>query len=244
MTTLLKDSCRKHSLFEIKCAVEWGPRHVWGFHRQETGLESESPRPSSRGVWGLWCWGPHWSRCARRARIRKVAKPYKLDRSCTALKEAFGSVLSSSCQIIPSPLCSHRFLFVVFLAYLCRINSIGYDIIEFILDSFGFCQFLLSVKNQAFRCGLLMGNAIQLVQRSEVALHLPADGYTHALHSRKFRLPVEELLYCKSYDIRPVVQTALSNKHVQFLQGIGIKSNRCECALAAHGVSSLSHGSH
>ena len=110
MTTPLKDSCRKHSLLVVKCAVEWGPRHVWGFHRQETGVESESPRPSSGGLWGLWCWGPQWSRRARRARIRKVAKPCKFDRSCTALKVAFGSVLSSSCQfIIPSPLCSHRF---------------------------------------------------------------------------------------------------------------------------------------
>lgn len=109
MTTPLKDSCRKHSLIVIECAVEWGPRHVWGFHRQETGVESESPRPSSGGLWGLWCWGPHWSRCARRARIRKVAKPCKLDRSCTALKVASGSVLSSFGQIIPSPLCSHRF---------------------------------------------------------------------------------------------------------------------------------------
>ena len=109
MTTPLKDSCRKHSLIVIECAVEWGPRHVWGFHRQETGVESESPRPSSGGLWGLWCWGPHWSRSARRARIRKVAKPCKLDRSCTALKVASGSVLSSFGQIIPSPLCSHRF---------------------------------------------------------------------------------------------------------------------------------------
>ena len=103
MTTPLKDSCRKHSLIVVKCAVEWGPRHVWGFHRQETGVESESPCPSSRGLWGLWCWGPRWSRCARRARIRKVARPCRLDRSCTALKVAFGSVLSSSCQIIPIP---------------------------------------------------------------------------------------------------------------------------------------------
>ena len=104
MTTPLKDSCRKHSLLVVKCAVEWGPRHVWGFHRQETGVESESPCPSSRGLWGLWCWGPRWSRCARRARIRKVARPCRLDRSCTALKVAFGSVLSSSCQIISHPL--------------------------------------------------------------------------------------------------------------------------------------------
>ena len=104
MTTPLKDSCRKHSLIGVKCAVEWGPRHVWGFHRQETGVESESPRPSSGGLWGLWCWGPRWSRRARRARIRKVANPCKSDRSCTALKVAFGSVLSSSCQIISHPL--------------------------------------------------------------------------------------------------------------------------------------------
>ena len=104
MTTPLKDSCRKHSLIEVKCAVEWGPRHVWGFHRQETGVESESPCPSSRGLWGLWCWGPHWSRRARRARIRKVANPCKSDRSCIALKEAFGRVFSSSRQFIPSPL--------------------------------------------------------------------------------------------------------------------------------------------
>ena len=103
MTTPLKDSCRKHSLIGVKCAVEWGPRHVWGFHRQETGVESESPRPSSGGLWGLWCWGPHWSRSARRARIRKVAKPCRLDRSCTALKVASGSVLSSFGQIIPIP---------------------------------------------------------------------------------------------------------------------------------------------
>ena len=109
MTTPLKDSCRKHSLIVIECVVEWEPRHVWGFHRQETGVESESPRPSSGGLWGLWCWGPHWPCCARRARIRKVAKPCKLDRSCTALKEALGSVSSSLCQIIPSPLCSHQF---------------------------------------------------------------------------------------------------------------------------------------
>ena len=103
MTTPLKDSCRKHSLIGVECAVEWGPRHVWGFHCQETGVESESPRPSSGGLWGLWCWGPQWSRCARRARIRKVAKPCKLDLSCTALKVAFGSALSPLCQIIPIP---------------------------------------------------------------------------------------------------------------------------------------------
>ncbi len=163
MTTPLKDSCRKHSLIVVKCAVEWGPRHVWGFHRQETGVESESPRPSSGGLWGLWCWGPHWSRCARRARIRKVAKPCKLDLTCTALKVAFGRVSSSLCQIIPSPLCSHQFSFVVFLAWLCHANRIGYDIIEFILKRLGIRQFLLCVKEQAFRCGLLMGNAIQFV---------------------------------------------------------------------------------
>ena len=143
MTTPLKDSCRKHSLIVIECAVEWGPRHVWGFHRQETGVESESPRPSSgglsggggfhcwwlwwlwcRGLWGLWCWGPHWSRSARRARIRKVAKPCKLDRSCTALKVAFGSVLSSFGQIIPSPLCSHRFFIrgIPCLLVLCQLR--------------------------------------------------------------------------------------------------------------------------
>ena len=164
MTTPLKDSCRKHSLIVVKCAVEWGPRHVWGFHRQETGVESESPCPSSRGLWGLWCWGPRWSRCARRARIRKVARPCRLDRSCTALKVAFGSVLSSSCQIIPIPSLLSPLSFVVFLAWLCRINSVGYNIIEFILDSFGFCQFLLSVKNQALRGGLFVGDTVQLVQ--------------------------------------------------------------------------------
>ena len=164
MTTPLKDSCRKHSLIGVECAVEWGPRHVWGFHCQETGVESESPRPSSGGLWGLWCWGPQWSRCARRARIRKVAKPCKLDLSCTALKVAFGSVLSSSCQIIPIPSLLSPLSFVVFLAWLCHINCVGYDIIEFILDSFGFRQFLLSVKNQTFRGGLFMGDAVQLVQ--------------------------------------------------------------------------------
>ena len=164
MTTPLKDSCRKHSLIVVKCAVEWGPRHVWGFHRQETGVESESPCPSSRGLWGLWCWGPRWSRCARRARIRKVARPCRLDRSCTTLKVAFGSVLSSSCQIIPIPSLLSPLSFVVFLAWLCRINSVGYDVIEFILDFFGFCQFLLSVKSQALRGGLFMGDAVQLVQ--------------------------------------------------------------------------------
>ena len=108
MTTPLKDSCPKHSQVFVKCAVEWGPQHVWGFHRQETGVESESPRPSSGGLWGLWCWGPHWSRRARRARNRKVAKPCKSDRSCIALKEALGSVSSSSCQFIPSPPVSHH----------------------------------------------------------------------------------------------------------------------------------------
>ena len=164
MTTPLKDSCRKHSLIGVKCAVEWGPRHVWGFHRQETGVESESPCPSSRGLWGLWCWGPRWSRCARRARIRKVARPCRLDRSCTALKVAFGSVLSSSCQIIPSPLCSHRFSFVVFLAWLSRTNRAGDDIIEFMLKCLGLSQFLLCVKEQALRCGLLVRYGIEFVQ--------------------------------------------------------------------------------
>ena len=149
MTTPLKDSCRKHSLIEVKCAVEWGPRHVWGFHRQETGVESESPCPSSRGLWGLWCWGPRWSRCARRARIRKVARPCRLDRSCTALKVAFGSVLSSSCQIIPIPSLLSPLSFVVFLAWLCRNTCFCYGIIEYVLLA-KLLDLLIDVKLQAF----------------------------------------------------------------------------------------------
>lgn len=146
MTTPLKDSCPKHSQVFVKCAVEWGPQHVWGFHRQETGVESESPRPSSGGLWGLWCWGPHWSRRARRARNRKVAKPCKSDRSCIALKEALGSVSSSSCQFIPSPLCSHQFSFVVFLTFHSHSTSLFCDIIEFILELLCFSQLFLCVE--------------------------------------------------------------------------------------------------
>ena len=149
MTTPLKDSCRKHSLIGVECAVEWGPRHVWGFHCQETGVESESPRPSSGGLWGLWCWGPQWSRCARRARIRKVAKPCKLDLSCTALKVAFGSVLSSSCQIIPIPSLLSPLSFVVFLACLCHSTCFCYGIIEYVLLT-KLPDLLIDVKLQAF----------------------------------------------------------------------------------------------
>lgn len=111
MTTPLKDSVESLRYLESVVSQSGGLRHVWGSCRQETGVESLSPRPSSGRLWGSWCWGPRRPSCARRARTRKLAKPCKFDRPCTSLKEAFGSVLSSSCQIIPSPLCSHRFFY-------------------------------------------------------------------------------------------------------------------------------------
>lgn len=111
MTTPLKDSVE--SLRYLESVVsQSGVYDTCGVScRQETGVESLSPRPSSGRLWGSWCWGPRRPSCARRARTRKLAKPCKFDRPCTSLKEAFGSVLSSSCQIIPSPLCSHRFFY-------------------------------------------------------------------------------------------------------------------------------------
>ena len=118
MTTPLKDSCRKHSLIVIECAVEWGPRHVWGFHRQETGVESESPRPLSGGKFGplLLDIGPDPSR-AKRARKRKAAKPNRLDLSCLAPKVTSRKSRLSLCLIIPSPLALSPLLLVFFTFY-------------------------------------------------------------------------------------------------------------------------------